>query len=348
MLLGDTDVEQPVGKPVAECGQPRRPRHGGGDRDDVAALACVLDQRIGKRGRPAGSGHLRRQTRVRVDDARRVHLLGFVVLGGPVAHALASDDVNDHGCVVATRVAQRHLDGVLVVAVDRPDVFEAEVGEHHLRGERVLQAGLHAVHALVAELADDRHAPHRAAAPLQDLLVAGLQPQRREVIGEPTDGGRVAAAVVVDDDHDGAPGCGDVVQCFPAHAAGERTVSDDRDHVPVAVAGQLERLGESVGVGQCGAGVAGLDPVMVALVARRVARETVLLAQGVELVAPAGQHLVYVGLMAGVEDDRIVRRVEHPVQRQRELDDTEVGAEMSTGCSDLMDQKLSDLVSKFS
>ncbi len=184
------------------------------------------------------------------------------------------------------------------------------------------------------------------AALLENLLVAGLQPQRREVVGEPTDGGRVAAAVVVDDDHDGTPGRGDVVQRLPAHAAGERAVSDDRDDMPVAVAGQLERLGEPVGVGQRGAGVAGLDPVVLALVARRVARQTALLAQGVELVAPTGQHLVHVGLMAGVEDDRVVRRVEHPVQREGELDDTEVGAEMSAGCSDLVDQELSDLVSK--
>ena len=48
--------------------------------------------------------------------------------------------------------------------------------------------------------------------------------------------------------------------------------------------------------------------------------------------------------MAGVEDDRIVRRVEHPVQRERQLDDAEVGAEMPAGCSDLVDQELADLV----
>jgi hypothetical protein len=34
------------------------------------------------------------------------------------------------------------------------------------------------------------------------------------------------------------------------------------------------------------------------------------------------------------------------VQRKRELYDTEVGTEVSTGCSDLVDQELSDLVSQ--
>ena len=189
-----------------------------------------------------------------------------------------------------------------------------------------------------------RHAPDRAAAPLQQLLVAGLQPQRRKVIGEPADGRRVAATVVVDHDHDRAACRGDVVQRLPAHAAGERAVTDDGDNVAVAVPGQLEGLGQPVGIGQRRAGVAGLHPVVLALRARRIARKAVLLAQGVELVAATGQHLVHVGLVAGVEDDRIVRRVEHPVQCERELDHAEVGAEMPTGCSDLVDQELSDLI----
>ena len=244
---------------------------------------------------------------MRVDDSRGVHLLGLVGFCGPVAHALAGDDVHDHRGVEAAGIAQRHLHRMLVVSVDRPDVLQAEVGEHHLRGERILQARLDAVHALVAELADDRHAAHRVAALLQQLLVAGLQPQRRKVVGEPPDGRRVATAVVVDDDHDRAAGGGDVVQRLPAHAAGECAVADDGDHVPVAVPGQLERLGQPVGVGQRRAGVAGLDPVVVALGARRIAGKAVLLAQRVELVTATGQHLVHVGLMAGVEDDRVVR-----------------------------------------
>jgi class 3 adenylate cyclase len=70
--------------------------------------------------------------------------------------------------------------------------------------------------------------------------------------------------------------------------------------------GQFERLGKPVGIGQRRAGVAGLDPVVVALGARRVTGKAVLLTQRVELMAATGQHLVHIGLMASVEDDRIV------------------------------------------
>ncbi len=56
------------------------------------------------------------------------------------------------------------------------------------------------------------------------------------------------------------------------------------------------------------------------------------------------QHLVHIGLVPGVEDDRIVRRVEHPMQSKGELDHTEVGAEVPAGCSDLVNQEFADFL----
>ena len=255
-----------------------------------------------------------------------MHQLGFVVLGMRVAHALAGHDVNDHRGVEAAGVAQRVLHRVLVVTVDGPDVLDAQIGEHHLRGDRILDACLDAVHALVAELPDHRQPAHSLAALFQDALVGRLQAEAREVIGESADRGCVAAAVVVDDDDHRAATRGDVVQRLPAHATGQGAVADDRHHMPIAVPGQLEGLGQTVGVGQGGAGVAGLHPVVLALAARRVSGQAVLHPQRVEILCAPGQHLVHVGLMAGVEDDRIVWRIEHAMQRQGEFDDTQIGA----------------------
>jgi len=48
--------------------------------------------------------------------------------------------------------------------------------------------------------------------------------------------------------------------------------------------------------------------------------------------------------MTGVEDDRIVRRVEHAVQRQCELHHAQIGAEMPACCRDLMDQEFTDFL----
>ena len=77
--------------------------------------------------------------------------------------------------------------------------------------------------------------------------------------------------------------------------------------------------------------------------ARRIAAEAALLAERVEEAETAGEHLVDVGLVPGVEDDRVARAVEDPVHRDRELDHAEVGAEMPAGPRDGGDQLLADL-----
>ena len=38
-----------------------------------------------------------------------------------------------------------------------------------------------------------------------------------------------------------------------------------------------------------------------------------------------------IGLVADVPDEPVARRIEHPVQRDRQLDDAEAGAEMAAG-----------------
>ena len=48
--------------------------------------------------------------------------------------------------------------------------------------------------------------------------------------------------------------------------------------------------------------------------------------------------------MAGVEDDPVARGVEHPVDRQRQLDDAEVGSQVASGLGDLGDQESADLL----
>lgn len=62
-----------------------------------------------------------------------MHLLGFVVLGGRVAHPLAGHHVHDHRAPEAAGVAQRGLHRAFVVAVDGAHVLQPQVGEQQLR-----------------------------------------------------------------------------------------------------------------------------------------------------------------------------------------------------------------------
>jgi hypothetical protein len=57
----------------------------------------------------------------------------------------------------------------------------------------------------------------------------------------------------------------------------------------------------------------------------------------------AGQDLVHVRLVPGVEQDWIARRLERPVYRDRQFDDTEIGAKVTAGLADLLDQEGPDL-----
>jgi hypothetical protein len=53
---------------------------------------------------------------------------------------------------------------------------------------------------------------------------------------------------------------------------------------------------------------------------------------------------VHIGLVSGVEDDRVAWAVEHAVDRHGELDDAEVGSEVAAGARDLIDEKGPDLL----
>lgn len=115
------------------------------------------------------------------------------------------------------------------------------------------------------------------------------------MVGESADGRCVGAAVVVDDDHHRTVlACRDVVESFPTHSAGQRTVTDDGNYVAILTR-QREGLREAVGIGQRGGSVRGLDPVVFALGAARIPGQSALLTQSVELILTTGEDLVYVG-----------------------------------------------------
>ena len=64
---------------------------------------------------------------------------------------------------------------------------------------------------------------------------------------------------------------------------------------------------QAVGVGQRGGRVGVLDDVVGRLGLARVAGQATLLAKRVEAARPAGEHLVHVRLVTGVEQDPVVR-----------------------------------------
>ena len=87
-----------------------------------------------------------------------------------------------------------------------------------------------------------------------------------------------------------------------------------------------------------GRGMRGAERIVFALGALGEAGKAAALAQRADAVAPAGQDLVRIGLMADVPDQAIARRVENIVQRHGQFDDAEPGAQMPAGDRDGADR----------
>ena len=294
--------------------------------EDVGPVGALLD------GEPA----------VGVEGRHPVELVNFVCNRRAVALALVGHDVHDNRSPDVGRVTQRLLDRLEVVTVDRAAVLEPEGLEHRDRRDELLQRVLHAPRGLVGGVPDRGERAERGSRRVLGGLVTWRQTKVAEVLRHPADGRRIAAPVVVEDDHHLRLQLPDVVEGFVGHPAGERTVADDADHL-AGLAAELASGGEAERVAQPGRRVRVLHEVVLRLAPRGVSAQSALLAQRLELEHPAREHLVDIGLVPGVEDDRVLRAVEHAVHRNRELDDAEVGAEVPARPGDRADEHLSDL-----
>ena len=194
-------------------------------------------------------GDLERLAGLGVDLPDRVELVGRVETRGLVAAALLGDRVHDHGRAVVLRLAKCPLHGVLVVAVDRADVLDVEVRvERLVVGEPAEEPVQAAANAAVERTRGPAESIERSTARQVQVAVALLGAHRVQEARHAADGGRVRAAVVVDDDDELAGVVvGDVVQRLPRHAARERAVADDRDDVAIVLAGHLEGARDAVG-----------------------------------------------------------------------------------------------------
>ncbi len=81
----------------------------------------------------------------------------------------------------------------------------------------------------------------------------------------------------------------------------------------------------------------GAEGVVFALGAAGEAGQAVFLAQRADAVAAAGQDLVRIALVADIEDQPVVGRVEDVVDGDRQFDHAEAGAEMAAGARDRID-----------
>ena len=342
VLLADADVEDAVRELAGKVEKAGRGGHGGRDGDHVGVPRGGRHQRLPEDVRVGQLG-LSRAAAQGIEGAHAVKLVDLVVDGRLVAAALLRDDVDDTRRVQPLRPGQQLLERFEVVAVAGACVLESQAVEDRVGLEQLLQGLLHPEGGLIRLVADQG----QLAQPVGDLLlqplVSRIDLKLGEVPGQATHGGSVGAAVVVqDDDQVGGLKVGDLVQRLPGHTAGQGAVSDHRHHgagdpVPEPAFGETERIR------QRGGRVAVLDQVVFALGPTRIARKAAGLAEAREGGAAASEQLVHVGLMPGVPDDRVPGAVKDAVQRQGQLDHSQIGREVAAGLGDVLDQEGSDL-----
>ncbi len=266
----------------------------------------------------------------------------LVGLGRPIPPALLGPHVDDDRTGHREGAPEGLEQRVDVVARHRADVGDPEVLEQ--------LAGLGEPHDRRAEPAtqlEDVHADHRD--PLDGPVVGALAvaPRARQldlaqVLRERPDGRADRHLVVVEHDEQLRLALADVVEGLEREAAHHRGVPDD-DRDPLQAVADVARLGEPFGDRQPGPGMAAVEDVVGRLRATREAADAVELAKRPEPLESAGQELVRVGLVAGVPDDLVARRLHEPVERQRELDDAERRAQVTAGDRHGLDDRVADL-----
>ncbi len=130
-----------------------------------------------------------------------------------------------------------------------------------------------------------------------------------------------------------------MIQRFERHARGQGAVADNGND-PTVLAALRCRDGHAQGRADRGAGVADAECVVFTLGARRERRKPRVLLDGVQLVAPAGKHLVRIGLVSHIPDEPVIGGVEHIMQGNRELHRAQSCRKVPTAGCDALNQKL--------
>ena len=324
VLLRNPDVVEAIRETFRKGTKPGTAPHGGGDRDQPRLALGLFDQGLSKdvgvidsAAQGLGGQH--------VESTDAVQVVDLVFLGRTVAATFGRDHVDYRRATEATDLAERALDVLDVVTVDRPGVFDAEIFEEGARRDQLFQTFLDAA-AGFDRLVARGDAPQHSVDAIFGPVIAGVEDGEllRQVLGQSADGRGIGPAVVVDhDDHRGLS-MADVVQRFVGHAASQGAVADDYDH-SARLRLSSSGLGHPRGVAQPGRRMAVLDEIVLALGAVRVAAHAAQLAKPREALPRTRQQLVHVGLVAGVPQDPVFRAIENAVQRQGQLDHAKVG-----------------------
>ena len=136
--------------------------------------------------------------------------------------------------------------------------------------------------------------------------------------------------IVIENNDEPLGGRGNIVQGFKTHAASEGCIACNADDMLVG-AYLVARGGHSQRGGEGRSRMARTIAVVLALAAQKKAVKSLVLTDRRKAVEPPGQKFVDIALVADIENEPVLGRIEDAVQGNRQFDDPEVGTQM-TAC----------------
>ena len=121
------------------------------------------------------------------------------------------------------------------MSVDGAVITNPEIIENDARGEKALQARFSLVGEFASRLSPDPL--HKAGGIFVQMDIARIRDQAVEVIRHGTHIFRDRPFVVIEDNDEFFRGGGDIVKSFETHAASERRIPCDADHMLVRAEG---------------------------------------------------------------------------------------------------------------
>ena len=315
VLLGNAHIDELFAGGSAKLGCKAHDVGCGGR--DAHDLRIALDGGTERLARNIGIGARRRLARMaRAELApsrhvKRTYVMPVlrVALGRLKALALGGGDVQHDGMIDIAQLLQRIDQRLDIVAGVQVAIVEPQ------RAENVALAG--AV----------------AGAQLGQIAI-----QTTVVFGN-------GLVVIVDDNDQVAVEIGGIVKALKRQTARKRAVANNSNDV-IRVTRQVARVGKTAAQAHRGRGVTHGKQVMLGLVGIGKARGlAITLRIDIGIRAP-GQRFVCIGLVRHVEDNFVGGGVKHAVERDRELNDAQVGGNVSADSGGAFEDGVANLVAE--
>ena len=263
VLFRDAHIKHAVGEFMGEDIKACAAIHRGGNADDFIVLLGLFDQALGE--------HLSVARHVgfwfelvacdHVEFGNAVHFV-CAAFGRGVAFAFFSDNVQqDRAFVIVADIAQDRQQGIHVVTVYRADIVKAqlfkECSESHRMARSFFGAGCHAFKWRGQHI-------HGALGGFAGAYVRFGGYEAAKIFAHRADGGRDGHVVIVQNDQHTAIHGACVVHGFVCHACGNRTVTDDGDHV-IVFAREITCDRHAEASGNTGGAMGGAERIVFAL-----------------------------------------------------------------------------------